>query len=416
MIRLTRTLAALLALSAALMHPAVAAADGGVPCDAQCQWQWTLQRQNALPRTDFYDPPNPLRWEPAGTLIRQQATADYAVGPATRILYHSRTSAGRDVAGSAVIVVPPGSPPAGGWPVVVDAHGASGVGRDCAPSLMRDLYHGDQMMRFVAQGYAVVAADYAGLGTDGRHALGDKTAAASDVVNALRAAHQTGMPLSHSWVLWGHSQGGGAALAVAERQRLTPEPGYLGAVVTSPIADLTAVADHLVNQPGYGAIAALLAVGAKASDPGLRLDRVLTPEALTRLSVTGTGCLGVTVAVYADLTGDTLVQPGYLTDSHFGRYLTANTTGRLPAAGPLLLLQGTADPVTPQALTDNTATSLCAAGTRLDYRTYPGLAHDTYPGVVVGIDDGAMPDILVWTADRFAGKPARSTCPAPLHD
>ena len=33
---------------------------------------------------------------------------------------------------------------------------------------MRDLYHGDQMLRFVEMGWAVVAPDYAGLGTNGR--------------------------------------------------------------------------------------------------------------------------------------------------------------------------------------------------------------------------------------------------------
>ncbi len=79
----------------------------------------------------------------------------------------------------------------------------------------------------------------------------------------------------------------------------------------------------------------------------------------------------------------------------------------------MLLLQGGADTVIPQAATTAVAASLCRLGSDVNYRTYPGLAHDTYPGSpgrVTGIDDGAMPDILAWTADRFAGVPAGSTC------
>lgn len=60
--------------------------------------------------------------------------------------------------------------------------------------------------------------------------------------------------------------------------------------------------------------------------------------------------------------------------------------------------------------TDDVAASLCRAGVTVDYRTYPGLGHDTIPGKVTGIDDGAMPDILTWIADRLTGQPAPSTC------
>ncbi|MGY4768902.1 lipase family protein [Kribbella sp. CWNU-51] len=375
-------------------------------CDVQCQLD--LQRQNAVPRTAFYDAPVPLPWAPAGAVIREQATADYAV-PATRILYHSRTSAGRDVAASAVVIVPAGKAPTGGWPVVVDAHGASGIGRDCAPSLMRDLYHGNQMLRFVERGFAIVAPDYAGLGTDGRQEIVNKTAESNDVIFAQRAARRARPDLSPRWVLWAHSQGGGAGLAVAERQRVVPQPGYLGTVVTSPVADLPTLAAHVVDTPGYGAFAALLSQGAHTSDPRIRPDRLLTPAAYSRLGITAIGCLGAVSAAYGDLTGSQLVSPAYATDPAFVRYLRTNSTGHLPLGGPVLLLQGDADTVVPVSVTDQIVASLCRLGTRLEYRTYPGLEHDTYPWVQ-GIDDGAMPDILTWTTARFANQPTTTTC------
>jgi predicted esterase len=76
----------------------------------------------------------------------------------------------------------------------------------------------------------------------------------------------------------------------------------------------------------------------------------------------------------------------------------------------VLLLQGGSDYAVPMQFTNHVAAQLCDGGAAVDYRTYPGLGHDTLPGVQTGIDDGAMPDILSWVADRFAGKPAGSTC------
>ncbi|MEW9555523.1 alpha/beta fold hydrolase [Nonomuraea sp. NPDC050783] len=408
----TAALAAATAMTTAF--PASAQAEP-YPCDTWCQAALRQQQANALPRTRFYDTTAPLPWAPAGTLIRQEAARDHAVAgrtlPATRLLYHSRTADGRDRAASGVVLLPEGRAPKGGWPVVVDAHGASGTARGCAPSLMRDLYHGDQMARFLDRGYAVVAPDYAGLGTDGGHALGDKTAAANDVIHGLRAARHAVPGLSRSWVVWGHSQGGAAALSVAETQADRPEPGYLGAVVTSPGANLTQIVRHAAQQPGLGGFVPLIAAGARAADPGLRLSRLLTPQAMDRLEAVESQCLGVVAAVYNDLTGSALVRPGYLTDPRFARFLERNSTGQSPVAGPLLLLQGEADTLVTKAMTDEVAGSLCRAGARVDYRTYPGLAHDTYPGQVTGIDDGAMPDILEWIGDRFAGGRAASTCP-----
>jgi alpha-beta hydrolase superfamily lysophospholipase len=405
--------AALAAALATTMSVAPAWADTTV-CDQTCQWMWAQQEKNALPRTAFYDAPDPLRWARAGSLIRSQHTTEYQVRgsatAATRILYHSRTSDGRDVAASGMVLVPQGSPPETGWPVVVDAHGTSGIGRDCAPSLMRDLYHGDQMMQFVNKGWAVVAPDYAGLGTTGRPEFLNKAGQANDVIGALRAARDAGLGLSSRWVLWGHSQGGGAALAVAERQKVDPQPGYLGAVVTAPAADLTGALGRLADEPGLGGFVPLVAQGASFSDRAVKPERILTAEAMERLPVTGTGCLAVVGAVFADLSGPALVRPGSLTDPAFARYLEVNSTGRRSIGGPLLLLQGEADSIIPQSATDRVAATLCRAGARMTYRTYPGLAHDTYPGMVTGIDDGAMPDILTWTAERFEGRPAPSNC------
>ncbi|HEU4946381.1 MAG TPA: lipase family protein [Kribbella sp.] len=406
------------ALSALAAQGAVA--DDGPGCDQQCliDQAWAAQRANALPRTSFYDAPQPLPWRPAGTLIRAETAGDYretVPATATRILYHSRTAGGRDIAASGVVLTPLTSPPSGGWPVVVDAHGTSGTNPDCAPSLMKNLYHGNQMAAFLARGWAVVAPDYAGLGVAGGSEYLNKTAEANDVLGSVTAARRAVPQLSRRWVLWGHSQGGQAALAVAERQVDQPDPGYLGAVVTSPAALLPELIANAAYQPAgplpLSGLLPLIAGGAKVTHPELALDQVLTPEALSRLHVADTGCLDVVAVTYADLTGDALVQPNHLSEPSFHRYLRSNTAGESPVRGPVLLLQGTADTLTPAEITDRTAAALCQQHAQLDYRKYPGLWHDTIPWLGSGIDDGAMPDILAWTADRFAGAPASSTCP-----
>ena len=87
-------------------------------------------------------------------------------------------------------------PPArriGGWPVVSWAHGTQGIADRCAPSVSgpyqpeRD---GRFLDRFLAQGYAVVAADYQGLGSSGDHAYLHVRTAARNAIDMIKASRQ----------------------------------------------------------------------------------------------------------------------------------------------------------------------------------------------------------------------------------
>jgi hypothetical protein len=125
-----------------------------------------------LPITKFYNTPDPFPAGKAGALIRSQAIEQYDIPysvSAVRILYHSRSASGEDVAASGIVLFPyEKKPPAGGWPVIAWAHGSTGVARRCAPSLMRNIGHGPFLAMYVKLGYAVVATDYTGLGTNFR--------------------------------------------------------------------------------------------------------------------------------------------------------------------------------------------------------------------------------------------------------
>ncbi|MGO9328314.1 MAG: hypothetical protein ACLQJ0_09365 [Steroidobacteraceae bacterium] len=129
-----------------------------------------MERADALPRTAFYATPALTSSKP-GDLLRQEAGGGYAVpsgATAVRILYHSLSADGTDVATSGVVLIPAGKAPQGGWPIIAWAHGTSGVARQCAPSLQKDMEYGEEgLMPMVRAGFAVVATDYHGLGTQG---------------------------------------------------------------------------------------------------------------------------------------------------------------------------------------------------------------------------------------------------------
>ena len=86
-----------------------------------------------LPLTNFYDAPHPLPAGKPGELIRSETVDQYHIPyelSALRILYHSRTVSGDDMAVSAVVLVPDGKPPATGWPVIAWAHDFKGAARN----------------------------------------------------------------------------------------------------------------------------------------------------------------------------------------------------------------------------------------------------------------------------------------------
>jgi len=61
------------------------------------------------------------------------------------------------------------------------------------------------------------------------------------------------------------------------------------------------------------------------------------------------------------------------------------------------------DPIVASDVTARLVDKLCAEGDTVDLRVLKGTAH---------LDTGhvALPDVVQWIADRFAGKPAPTTC------
>ncbi|KAF1032027.1 MAG: hypothetical protein GAK37_00618 [Pseudomonas sp.] len=187
---------------------------------------------------DFYTWTAPLPDAP-GQLLRSEALAPAQslaeAGQNIRLLYSSTDGLPphKAVAVSGALFVPKGTPPPGGWPLMAWAHGTVGSADVCAPSFAgrspRDVRY---LNYWLAQGYAIVATDYQGLGTPGLHPYGLTSPLAYGVLDSIRAV-QTGFNLSSRTVVFGQSQGGRAAFATAVYAKdYAPELEIVGIVAT----------------------------------------------------------------------------------------------------------------------------------------------------------------------------------------
>jgi hypothetical protein len=201
-----------------------------------------IDAQRALPVTPFYEIARVTMPAEPATLVRAEPAVDFALPPgvtATRILYHTRTASNKDALASGVVLVPYSQPPKEGWPLLAWSHGTSGIGRNCAPSLMKSLfYNWEGLYEYVTLGYEVVATDYVGVGTEGRQAYLDMLSNGGDVINAVPAAHAAVTNLSKKWLVIGHSQGGLSSLGVAQLEGEIKDPKFLGTVALAGASDL----------------------------------------------------------------------------------------------------------------------------------------------------------------------------------
>lgn len=367
-----------------------------------------MERADALPLTAFYDSPSLASSKP-GDLLRQEAGNGYTVpsgATAVRFLYHSLSADGTDVATSGVVLIPAGRAPEGGWPVIAWAHGTSGVARQCAPSLQKDMEYGEEgLMPMVRAGFAVVATDYHGLGTQGPHEYVNKTAQGRDVIYSIPAARAAVPALGNRWVVIGHSQGGLASWSVAEMQATLHDANYLGAISVAGAADLKSILAGM-GKPGSTASYYLgyMAYAMRVRTPAFQPSDMLTGESLKRYTdVTTKGCWNYAYAAFIKAPVGPVLKPGWDQTAAAMRFFKDNELGRTPVSGPLLVIGGEADETVPIAPLRAMAKQACSSGSALTFRSYPGLDHD--PTM-----DQSTPDQLAWVRDRFAGKPSVSNC------
>lgn len=305
----------------------------------------------------------------------------------------------------ALLFEPMGDAPADGHPLVVWAHGTTGIANACAPSSDPSrLLNTDAIEQLVSAGYAVLVPDYEGFGTDTIHPYYLRDSHANAILDAVPAAHAiAGSTLSDDWAIVGHSQGGHVALATA---RATQDPAYpLAAVVAlAPGTDARAVSDaqfdaidaHLTS--GEVQIAAervfylnvygaFLAKAAALVVPDFEPTSVFggTIASLIHIASEEDSCgsyaEAVTDALSTHLSNggspvdfDGLRRDWYNSEA-LGNHLEAERLEDEAQEAPLLIVQGDADRQIPLAATDSFVNSQLALGTNVTYEVIVGGRH-----------------------------------------
>ena len=403
---MNKTIAAFIATLSVLAAVAATADDTMPKSRAQAL---AMEAQDALPLTRFYDPP-PLGQHAPGTLVRSEPFKGYSLPPgarAVRILYVSRALDGALDTVSGLVLIPAGSPPRGGWPVIAWAHGTSGVARMCAPSLMKDVEYGSEgLMPMVAAGFAVVATDYAGLGTPGPHQYDNKIPQANDVVYSVPAARAAVPSLGRRWVAIGHSQGGVAVWGVAELEADLRDAGYRGAI--SVAGDMSFEGFEAHDARDFATITNMYwpftAFGVKASYPSFDVTRMLSPAMLARYEdVTTKGCWYYAYAAAAEIGPQAAVRSGWNEAPELARYNRDSRSADKPIRGPLMVLAGDDDASVNFANIQSGVARACGQGLPIEFVHRPGLDHDPLMEKTIDLQLG-------WARARLDGRPWSSNC------
>lgn len=363
---------------------------------------------------DFYTAPDDVPAEPGALLRIEEFTRTIPdSAEAWRILYTTTRGDGAPAVASALVVVP-SAPSDTPRPVIALAHGTTGVERNCAPSVLDDPFAAGAFFALdevIEQGWALVATDYIGLGTEGPHPylIGEPTGRA--VLDSVRAAKQIDeLDLADQTVVWGHSQGGGAALWTGQMaSTYAPDVNVVAVASLAPASDIVGLVGNLDQVTGGSLFAIYALWGYDGFYDDVSVGDYVRPAARTTFDGIAGRCLSepsVLLSVIQSVTTGMSVFDGDIEGSAFANRLEENVpTGRIEV--PLLIAQGEADSLVVLPLQDAYVADRCAAGQAIDYRTYPGLNHVP----LVEADSPLIPELIDWINARLAGDPPTPNCP-----
>ncbi|CAI7617052.1 unnamed protein product [Penicillium viridicatum] len=268
--------------------------------------------------------------------------------------------------------------------------------------------------------YGHGTSDYAGLGNNyTAHQYQASPAQAYDLYYSLAAARKLfGHVLTDEWISVGHSEGGGAAWALAESSLLHQDPlllgKYLGTVAQAPgvrLQDMALIAlqgspsSNPASARGVLAEAGFLVLGLRSilpNDP----QTWLQPKFRKRLELAtlSQACFASMRSLVADLD-----ITDFLNISDPSLHLALEKMQNITARGeskspqPIFIVQGLSDvSVLPQVV-ETAYTASCQSGNEVHIQTYPGIDHDP-------VIPASAPSFLQWIDDRFDGIKSTGGC------
>jgi len=376
----------------------------------------TLYVTRAPEPGEFYDPPEITAGTAPGTLLRSERSTPDGLpegAEAWRVLYVTQGADGAPVPVSGMVFTGAAAREAEGpRPVIAWGHGAIGVARGCAPTLLPEpTIVVPPLEAALAQGWVVVATDYPGLGAPGLHPFLISDETGRSVLDAVRAARDldAGVEVGDRYALWGESQGGHAVLSAAQlaTEGYAPDLDLVGVAAAAPATDLAPLMAEALTRPAGKVLASQAVVQWTKAYPELSFDEAITPVARPLVRAIARRCIFpnfFVVAAQTILLPKNILRIDITTDPRWARRLAENTPSR-PIGVPVLLAQGQDDVVVDPAVQARYVAKRCAAGQDILFRPLPGTGH-------VDVMGPATPEFVDWTAARFAGEEPPAGCGA----
>ncbi|TCB80709.1 alpha/beta hydrolase [Acinetobacter sp. ANC 4173] len=313
-----------------------------------------------------------------------------------------------EVQATALVFTPKTAPPAKGWPIVVWAHGTTGVADICAPSRSQlNSYIKSMIDGLLTAGYVVVAPDYEGLGEPANNELHPflnvKSEAFSITDAVVAARNYLGNKVSNRWMTVGHSQGGHAALSAAQYQSRA-QLDYKGTVAVAPASNLelillageslaaqqTDLTDKITTLASLDTFTALITAGLRNQNPTLQYSQVFKSPTDQIADNAETDCyislgqeFGLGMQAYAqthagDISNYPRTQSGFMTLSPVKKFLDIDSQPlQVKISTPIIIYQGAADTTVPKLATDSLLDGDAAKNSPITYRTNTTWDHGT---------------------------------------
>ncbi|AJW41078.1 lipase [Rhodococcus sp. 15-725-2-2b] len=361
-------------------------------------------------------PPSNVGGTAPGSLISAEPIEDIATditelgATATRVVYRSTSGVtGSPTEVSGTVIVPAGTAPEGGWPIVSFGHGTTGVLNACGPSLYANLLGNAPIVAALAlNGFAVAMTDYQGLGMDGDyHPYLDSKTFGYNMIDAVRAARNFMPTLSTRWAAYGVSLGGMAAWAASDRNG---EYGggleLVGTAAMVPVSDMSGLADAAANETLTRAQYPLLMYALHSlaiSHPEMNLDDYRSGFAKERwddlLECVPPGSLDVPELQTQLEPADLKPVSAEATDRLRG-YLSDMALPQQGSTTPLLVMYGSEDDLILEPWTEKALQRACDSGDLVEYELHQGEGHGN-------LDSSRS---LPWVKGMFAGQRPVNTC------
>lgn len=370
--------------------------------------------QGAPAPSVFYTPPDSVPSE-HGQLIRSEPYT-HSVPDGARgwlILYTTTDLNSKPTVGSAFVMAPD-EPSDGPRDIVLWDHGTQGADRKCAPTMLPEPLPLTAPLAAMKEqlklGRVLVGPDYPGMGTPGPqgYLIGENEGRSA--LDAVLAAQQlTEVELSNRVVVWGHSQGGQAALWTGSlAAEYAPDLEILGVAAASPATNVKGLISTLESSTIGKVLGPLIVRSFDETYPDVHAVDYIDPRMFAIYEAASHRCLPETESALTLLTALTMHGPMYSTDpatGPLGKRLEENMpTGYIDA--PLFIAQGATDQLILPKVQEKYVKDRCAEGQALAYKEYEGRGHLS----VVADDSPYTADLQAWTNDRFAGKPQANTC------